>query len=143
MITITCHSIERTYSNEGVHRQQALDYTLTGLIRAHDRVRYDEGSDIPEFHLSVKASGFTLMSGNICEAQDFEGILTEYATRTASTKVAYVTVDMTAYIMTISQFCDFCRKFCRLEKESKKNGGRYKVRMKKENTEVLSWLANN
>lgn len=141
MTTIICKTINRTYANDGAHREQALAYTLTGEMRRHDKVRYNEGSDIPEFHMSVKASGFTLMSGNICKAQDFEGILAEYAENTASRQVAYVTEDMTAYVMEIPLFCEFCRAFCRLERESQKNGGRYKVRMNKESKAVLEWLA--
>lgn len=143
MNTIICKEIIRTYSNSGAHKEQALAYTLTGEMRKHDKVRYDMGSDIPEFHMSVKASGFTLMSGNICKAQDFDGILAEYAENTASHAVAYVTEQMVAYVMEIPKFCEFCREFCKLEQESAKNGGRFKVRMKKENRAVIEWLAAN
>ena len=53
MTTITLETIERVYTNNGQHAEQVLAYTLTHEIRKHDRVPFDKGSDIPEYHMSV------------------------------------------------------------------------------------------
>lgn len=140
MYTITCADINRTYSNFGTHAEQALAYTLTGEIRKHDRVPYDKDSDIPEYHMSVKSSGFSLMSGNLCESEDFEEIINQYMTRVASKCVAYVSQAMVAYVMNMVEFNEFLHKFCGLERESSKNGGHAKVKMRKESQKVIRWL---
>lgn len=107
MTHIKVTEIERQYANFGNHAEQCLTYMLTGELRTHDHIRYDKGSDIPEFHMSVKSAKFTLMSGNLCESQDFDGIVEEFFQKTASKQFAYVTKDMVAYIMTAEIFKEF------------------------------------
>ena len=140
MYIIKTATIERTYDNFGNHAEQALAYTLTGEIRDHGDLPYDQGSDIPEFNMSVKSSGFSLMSANLCESEDFEEIIAQYMTNTASTCVAYVAQNMVAYVMNMEQFNEFLHQFCRLDRESSKNGGGVKVKMRKESKKVLTWL---
>ena len=140
MYTITCANINRTYANFGNHAEQALAYTLTGEIRKHDKVPYDKDSDIPEYHMSVKSEKFSLMSGNLCESEDFEEIISQYMARTASKCVAYVSQAMVAYVMNMVEFNEFLHRFCGLERESSKNGGRIKVKMRSESKQVLRWL---
>ena len=141
MEIIKVMEIERVYKNNGMHLEQSLAYTLTGKIRKHDRVAYDKSSDIPEYDMSVKSAKFTLMSGSICKAQDFEGIIEEYFANTASKRIAYVTQDMNAYIMDMVEFNEFLHLFAFLERESSQNGGRYKVKMRSESKKVIAWLA--
>lgn len=140
MTHIKVTEIERQYANFGNHAEQCLTYMLTGELRTHDHIRYDKGSDIPEFHMSVKSAKFTLMSGNLCESQDFDGIVEEFFQKTASEQFAYVTQDMIAYIMTATEFKEFVYNFCRLERESSQNGGRYKVKMRMESKKVIEFL---
>ena len=140
MYTIKTATIERTYKNFGNHAEQALAFTLTGEIRKHDHVAYDKGSDIPEYNMSVKSSGFSLMSARLCESEDFEEIITQYMAHTASTCVAYVAQNMVAYVMNMEQFNEFLHRFCYLNRESTQNGGGYKVKMLKESKKVLAWL---
>lgn len=132
--------IERKYNIFGQHAEQALAYTLTGEMRTHDHVPYTKGSDIPEFKMSVKSAKFTLMSGNLCEAQDFNGIVEEFFHKTASESFAYVTQNFECFIMNAKEFRNFICQFCGLSKESTKNGGRFKVQMRSESKKVLEWL---
>lgn len=140
MYTINTATIERTYSNFGSHAEQALAFTLTGEMRTHDKVPYHKGSDIPEYHMSVKTQGFTLMSANLCESEDFEEIISQYMANVASTCVAYVAQNMVAYVMNMVEFNEFLHLFCTTDRESSKNGGGIKVKMRKESKKVMDWL---
>ena len=130
----------RNYKSNGQHKEQALAYVLTGEIRKADKVPFYMGSDIPEYEMSVKSSKFSLMNGNACICQDFNGIVEEFFQKTASKQFAYVTQDMVAYIMTAEIFREFVVLFCRLERESSSNGGRYKVKMRMESKKVIEFL---
>jgi hypothetical protein len=140
MKIIEMTTIERTYANFGQHAEQTLAYTLTGEIRKHDHIAYTAGSDIPEFKMSVKSAKFSLMNGNLCESQDFDGIVNEFFTKTASEQFAYVTQEMRCFVMNADEFRCFVCQFCGLSRESTKNGGRCKVQMRSESRKVLEWL---
>lgn len=141
MTTITLTTIERTYTNNGMHAEQTLAYALTGEIRAHDHVPFDKGSDIPEYHMSVKSSKASLMSGNRCESQTKEGIIAEFIAKSASTCFAYVIADFSkAYVMSGEEFAEFCMLFGGMSRESSKNGGKAKVQLRAENAKTLAWL---
>lgn len=142
-MTITLHETFRNYKNFGQHAEQVLTYTLTGEIRKADKVPFYMGSDIPEYEMSVKSSKFSLMSGNACICQDFDGMVEEFFSRAKSKQFAYITQDMVAYVMNVEQFRQFVYEFCGLEKESSKNGGRYKVKMRAESKKTLAWLVKN
>ena len=141
MTTITLTTIERTYTNNGMHAEQTLAYALTGEIRAHDHVPFDKGSDIPEYHMSVKSSKASLMSGNRCESQTKEGIIAEFIAKSASTCFAYVIADFSkAYVMSGEEFAEFCMAFGGMSRESSKNGGKAKVQLRAETAKTLAWL---
>lgn len=141
MTIITCEKIERTYTNNGQHAEQTLAYTLTHEIRKHDNVPFDKGSDIPEFHMSVKSSKASLMSGNRCESQTKEGIIAEFIAKSASEIFAYVLADFSkAYAMNGEEFAEFCQAFGGLTRESTKNGGRAKVQLYAESKRMREWL---
>lgn len=143
MTTITLETIERVYTNNGQHAEQVLAYTLIHEIRKHDRVPFDKGSDIPEYHMSVKSSKASLMSGNYCTKDTKEGIIEEFLNRTASELFAYVLEDFsTAYVMDKREFSEFCREFSGMSRESSKNGGKAKVQFYKENERTRMWLAS-
>ena len=133
-MTLTLTETFRNYKNFGQHAEQVLAYTLTGEIRKADKVPFYMGSDIPEYEMSVKSSKFSLMNGNACESQTFEGICEEFFAKVVS---------MVVYIMNIEQFRQFVYLFCGLERESQKNGGRYKVKMRAESKKTLAWLEKN
>ena len=139
MTTMAINSIS-TLSNAGQARQQDLTYALTGEIRKPDAVPFDMDSDIPEFSISVKSSRFTLASASALSATTFDGQLNEFSERVHSEKFAYVAKDNMVYIMNKVEFLDFCHEFCAWEQESKKNGGAYKVRCRKESKRMIKWL---
>lgn len=140
MKEITIERISQ-YKSNGQRAEQDMAYHMTGEIRTADHVPFDVDSDIPEFHMSVKSSRFTLASGNVMKAQDFNGQLDEYFERTASECVAYVTNGDKAYIMDMIEFRSMLEQFGKFERDSEKNGGKGKVRFPAENKKILGWLA--
>jgi hypothetical protein len=142
MTTITLATIERTYANNGQHAEQLLAYTLTGNLRKHDRVPFDKGSDIPEFCMSVKSGGATLMNGNLCTKDTKDGIIEEFITRSVSTCFAFVLADFSvAYVMNAVEFKMFCELFSNTCRDSHKNGGKIKVQIYKESQKMRNWFA--
>ena len=142
MTTITLATIERFYKNNGNHAEQVLAYTLTKEVRTHDHVAFDKGSDIPEFKMSVKSGGATLMSGNLCHFEKKEAIINEFFERTASELFAYVVGDFsTAYVMNCVEFAEFLAQFSNTCRESTQNGGKTKVQIYKESQKMLRWFA--
>lgn len=129
------------YANSGSAKEQNLAYALTGKMCKHDNVPFDKGSDIPEFHMSVKSSRFTLVSGKLMSADSFEGQIDEYFARVASSSWAYVTENNEAYIMDMAEFRSMLMMFARFERDSSKNGGKSKVRFPAENKKILAWLS--
>ena len=140
MTTLTVTDIARTYSNWGNHCEQALAFTLTGEIRKHDKVPFYMDSDIPEYSMSVKSSGFTLASGKVNMGETFDEKLADFFGRVHSDKFAYVTVSMVAYIMDRNEFEQFLRTFGYMDRDSQKNGGLLKVKCRKESKKMLNWF---
>lgn len=134
-----------TTRNEGDAREWAMCAHYMVERTAHDSGAYDRDSDVNagNKHISVKASAFTLMSGSLCEGRDtFDGIWNLFASRVHSNTFAYITVDYTVYEMNLDEFKKFVYTFCRLERESEKNGGAMKIRCRKESGKMLKWLAD-
>ena len=130
--------------NEGDAREWSV-CAFMGVRRAiHDSKAYDKDSDCVagNMRISVKSSAFTLMAGSLCEGlTDFDSIWNLYESKTHSNAFAYVTADFTMYMMNLSEFKQFVYRFCRLERESEKNGGAMKIRCRKESGKMLKWLA--
>lgn len=140
MTTIICKEIERTYANFGNHAEQALAYTLTGEIRKHDHIPFFMDSDIPEYGMSVKSSGFTLASAKVNIGETFDEKLNDFIERVHSVQFAYVAANMVAYIMNLDEFVQFIRMFCYMDKESTRNGGGYKIKCRHESKKMVAWL---
>ena len=140
MTTLTVTDIARTYSNWGNHCEQALAFTLTGESRKDDHVPFYMDSDIPEYSMSVKSSGFTLASGKVNMGETFDEKLADFFGRVHSDKFAYVTVSMVAYIMDRNEFEQFLRTFGYMDRDSQKNGGLLKVKCRKESKKMLNWF---
>lgn len=144
MTTYTITPID--HKNAGIAREWALCayYKLTRT--AHDSLAYDKGSDLDTAdgkHISIKASAFTLMAGCLCEGlTDFDSIWNLYAERVHSNIFAYITADFTVYEMNLDEFKRFVYAFAHTERESEKNGGQMKIRLRKESGKMLRWLAN-
>lgn len=142
MLSYKIEKMEKV-TNEGIAREWAL-CRFYGITRtSHDAQAYDKASDIDagEKQVSVKASGFSLMSGSLCKGcVDFDSIWKRYASRVHSNTFAYVTADYTVYEMTLDEFRSFVYEFGRLERESAKNGGALKIKCRKESKKMVGWL---
>ena len=143
---MTTYTIDHmTHANAGIAREWALCRYYKVERTAHDALPYDKGSDLDAAgkHISIKASAFTLMSGSLCEGrEDFDGIWELYAERVHSDTFAYVTADFTVYEMNLDEFKCFVYTFAHTERESEKNGGALKIRLRKESGKMLKWLAD-
>lgn len=143
---MTTYTIDHlTHANAGIAREWALCRYYKVERTAHDALPYDKGSDLDAAgkHISIKASAFTLMSGSLCEGRDtFDGIWELYAERVHSDTFAYVTADFTVYEMNLDEFKCFVYTFAHTERESEKNGGALKIRLRKESGKMLKWLAD-
>lgn len=140
MKRIACAHIERNYKNDGAHAEQMLTYTLTGEMRTHDSVPFDKGSDIPEFEMSVKSARATIVSGALMHSDDKDTQMAEYFSRVASKVFAYVSKTEIAYLMDAVEFHAFLAKFVNMERESEKNGGKMKMRLRSESKAMIEWL---
>ena len=144
---MTTYTIEKlNHQNAGIAREWALCRHYMVERTSHDSLAYDKGSDLDTAdgkHISIKASAFTLMAGSLCEGRDtFDGIWALYAERVHSNIFAYVTADFTVYEMNLDEFKCFVYTFAHTERESEKNGGGLKIRLRKESGKMLKWLAD-
>ena len=97
--------------NNGQYAQAIADYTLMRKDRASDSVKFDEGSDIPELRVSVKAERFTLalnVNGETVTEQ-----VTDYLNRVHSTGWIYVSKNGYGYGMNKAEFTEFLKIGCR------------------------------
>ena len=143
MLTYAINRVEN--KNAGIAREWALCRHYMVERTSHDSLAYDKGSDLDAAgkHISIKASAFTLMSGALCEGiEDFDGIWNLYESRVHSDTFVYITADFTVYEMNIDEFKQFVYAFAHTERESEKNGGQVKIRLRKESGKMLKWLAD-
>lgn len=97
--------------NNGQYAQAIADFTLTKKDRACDSVKFDEGSDIPELKVSVKAERFTLamnVNGDTVAEQ-----VADYFSRVQSTGWVYVSKNGYGYGMDKTEFSEFLKIGCR------------------------------
>lgn len=126
------------YRNNGQRVQQNLDFQLTGQLRKADRVPFDQGSDIPEYRLSVKSYHFTL--ANNLSGETYEEMKADFFARCHSTHFAYVTRSQLVYIMNREQFAEFLDLFHELDRSSAPNGNKVVIRGKREPKAMIQWL---
>lgn len=110
---------------------------------SHDAKPYNEASDVDAGlkQISVKSAKFTLMAGSLCNGlTEFDDIWNLYEATTHSNYAVYVTEDFKGYEMTMAEFKEFVYKFCRVERESAKNGGACKIRCRSESKALIAWL---
>lgn len=129
--------------NAGIAREHDL-CAYYGIERTkHDNSNYATDSDINynDLHISVKASGFSLMSGSLCKGcKTFDEIWDLYEHSVHSNAFAYVTTTYNVYIMNLATFKEFIYRFAGLEHESAKNGGGLKIKCRKESKKMIDWL---
>ena len=109
-----------------------------GLNATKDaNTRFDEGSDVPEFHASVKSSKASLT--NMKLADSFDASVAAYFEQTASSEFWYVSIIdelATIYKMNAKTFERFLRKFAKLNE-------RGVIRIGATSSKMLAWLDTN
>ena len=99
--------------------------------------RFDVGSDVPEFHASVKSSKASLT--NMKLADSFDASVTAYFEQVASSEFWYVSITdelVTIYKMNAKLFERFLRKFAKLNE-------RHVIRIAATSAKMLAWLDTN
>jgi hypothetical protein len=130
MTTITLNPITRTYKNNGQHLEQTFRYNLTGKIEKADNLKATDGCDL--FNYSIKSARAT-----ICKGTDLD----KHLATDKATEFVYITESLVAYIMNKTEYKTFVSLFSTVDTESAKNGGATKLRLKRETTTMLEWLA--
>ena len=128
------------HNNNGINKEQCLDFYLNGRHGKHDNLRWYEGSDLPEQRMSVKSARFSLTAGGQLKGESLEEMLTDFFARVASERFAYVTETYTVYEMNATEFREFMLTFGAIEKDSAKNGGRKKIKAKSESQRMIEWF---
>lgn len=122
--------IERHYTNNGQHAEQVYRFAMTGEICKADNLPHNLGADC----------GLTQIKGaraTVCKGLD----LSAYLDADKAETYAYVSEDFkTAYLMERAEWEQFCTAFGTVTRESDKNGGGAKIRLKQENKKMREWL---
>ena len=117
------------YKNHGQNAEQSVRFELTGEIAKADNVRHDLGSDCLNYQ--IKSARATVCKGTNLKA---------YLDIDASTAYIYADNDGIAWVMDRNEYESFCNAFATITKESSKNGGNEKLRLKSESKEMKEWL---
>lgn len=120
------------YKNHGQNAEQSIRYVLTGEIQKADNIRYDLGSDCLNYQ--IKSARAT-----ICKGTDLKA----YLELDSSSEYIYATKDGKAYIMSKTEYIEFCSRYSTVTTESDRHGKGVKLRLKHESREMLSWLEGN
>ena len=126
MTKTTLTPITRTYANNGQHLEQTYRFFKSGKICKADNLKGADWEDI-----QIKSARAT-----ICKGSDIES----HVKNDVAKKYVYITKDLEAYEMSKEEYLEFTTKFATLTRESSKNGGAEKMRLKNEGKEMLEWL---
>jgi hypothetical protein len=119
----------REYANNGQHMEQWTRYTLTGQRLKADNLAYDKGTDCLTYQ--IKSARAT-----VCKGTDLKA----YLATDKATAYIYATADGVAYVMTKTEYIAFVEVFGTITRESSRNGGAEKIRLKSESTALLTYL---
>jgi hypothetical protein len=72
----------------------------------------------------------------ICKGTDIKS----HIESDVANRYIYVTNELIGYEMNKAEYLEFCEKFATVTRESSKNGGAVKTRLKSEGKEMLEWL---
>jgi hypothetical protein len=121
----------RTYKYNGQHLEQWTRFTLTGEICKADNVPFNCGTDCLQYQ--IKSARAT-----VCKGTD----IVAYLADDCATEYIYSTLDGIAYVMSRDEYIKFVTLFSTPDRDSKKNGGGPKMRLKHESKALLAWLAS-
>ena len=130
MTHISLANIARTYKNNGQHAEQVARYTLTGELAKADNKPFTAGGDCGDSQ--IKSARAT-----VCHGRDIKA----HIAMDGAKRYGYVTADFsTMYLMSADEYEQFVNLFGTLTRESAKNGGAEKMRLKSESREMMEWL---
>lgn len=130
MQIITLAKIKRFYANNGQEAERVFRYTYTGKFEKADNIKHTDGADCDD--IQIKGARAT-----VCKGRSIE----QYLENDKANRFAYVVKDMSiAYIMSKALYIQFVHLFSTLTRESSKNGGAEKLRLKSESKAMLQWL---
>lgn len=118
------------YANHGQNVEQSIRFELTGTIERADNVAHNRGTDCLTYQIkSARAS--------ICKGEDIRAYLVD----DKATEYIYGTKEGVAYVMSRKEYIAFVKEFGTITRESTKNGGGIKIRLKCESRAMLNYLA--
>lgn len=117
------------YSNHGQNAEQSIRFVLTGKIEKADNQKFSDSADCLNFQ--IKSARAT-----VCKGTDIRA----YLELDASEAYIYGANDGTAYIMNKTEYIEFVELFGTVTRESTKNGGAIKTRLKNESRTMTEWL---
>ena len=130
MYTIKLKPLKRTYKNSGQHAEQVVKYNLLGTIEKADNTPYYKSGDIND--LQIKSARAT-----ICKGLN----LLEHLEKDKATNYGYVIKDFSKmFVMNREEYVEFVTIFGTITRESEKNGGAEKIRLKSESRAMIEWL---
>ena len=130
MTTINLIQIARTYKNNGQHAEQIARYTLTGEICKADNKPATECGDC--LNIQIKSARATICKGND---------LMKHLETDAAEQYGYVNKDFSKmYLMSRDEYIEFVNEFGTVTKDSEKNGGGEKIRLKSESRAMIEWF---
>lgn len=131
MEKISLKNCKRFYKNNGQHAEMIFKYAMTGKIAKADNTPYTVSGDYGD--IQIKSARAT-----ICKGTDID----KYLQADTAKRYAYVMNDFSvAYIMNKVEYKQFVSEFGTVTRESSKNGGAEKIRLKQENQKMVEWLA--
>ena len=131
MKTLVITQLERHYQIDGQHLEQCVRYTLTGQITKADNIPATQQADCLDYQ--IKSARAT-----ICKGLNIE----QHLQQDKAHKYLYVTKNYIGYVMDKSEYLEFCKTFGTITRDSQKNGGQQKLRLKSEGKKMLQWLTD-
>jgi hypothetical protein len=125
-ITILVPLTERMYANNGQHLEQIYRFNKSGKICKADN---NKGCDYED--IQIKSARAT-----ICKGTD----LKSHIENDVAKRYVYITKSLVAYEMNKAEYLEFTMMFATLTRESSKNGGGEKMRLKSESKAMIEWL---
>ena len=126
---ILVENFSRQYKNNGQHMEQWTRYTLTGEITKADNLDHTKGGDCMGYQ--IKSARAT-----VCKGTDIRA----YLATDGATAYIYATANGIAYTMDKAEYIEFVEIFGTITRESSKNGGAEKIRLKSESSALLAYL---
>jgi hypothetical protein len=118
------------YANHGQNAEQSVRKALTGEVVKADNLAHNKGADCLGYQ--IKSARAT-----VCKGTDIRA----YLATDCATEYIYCTNDGTAYIMSRTEYIEFVEVFGTVTRESSRNGGATKIRLKSESVALLAYLA--